>query len=104
MINDLNKHVIIRCPKCGYEYLASEIFYPEDLLGKSTDIIRDDNGKIIFLGNGEEPELTENWECEHCGCEFQAKLNIKGETIYDNNYDFSDDYQIAIDDDKESLF
>ena len=69
MINDLNKHVIIRCPKCGYEYLASEIFYPETLLGKSTDVIRDDNGKIIFLGNGEEPELTEDWECENCGCE-----------------------------------
>ena len=56
-MNDLKKHIIIKCPKCGYEYLASEIFYPDDLLGGSTDILRDENGKIIFLGNGKEPSL-----------------------------------------------
>lgn len=104
MINDLNKHVIIKCPKCGYEYLASEIFYPEGILGNSTDIVRDEKGKIIFLNSGEEPEVEEKWECEHCGCEFKAKLNIKGETIYDNLYDFSEDYNICTEDDKESLF
>lgn len=103
-MNDLSKHIIIRCPKCGYEYLASEIFYPEYILGRSTDITRDENGKIIFLGDGYEPEFEEDWECDHCGCNFKAKLNIKSETIYDNIYDFSDDYKISIDDDKETLF
>ena len=50
-MNDLSKHIIIKCPKCGYEYLASEIFYPEDLLGTCNNIIRDENGKILSWNN-----------------------------------------------------
>ena len=103
-MNYLKKHIIIKCPKCGYEYLAFEIFYPDDLLGGSTDILRDENGKIIFLGNGKEPSLETEWECEHCGCTFKVKLFIKGETIYNTTYDFSDDYTITNETDKEDLF
>ena len=102
-MNDLKKNIIIKCPKCGYEYLASEIFYPDDILGDSRDILRDDNGKIIFL-DGKEPNLEEDWECENCGCNFKAKLEMKGITIYNNNYDFSEDYTISCDEDKENLF
>lgn len=103
-MNDLHKHVIIRCPKCGYEYLASEIFYPDNLLGESRSVLRDEKGHILLLNDGEEPELEEEWECENCGCNFKAKLDIKGGTVYNSNYDFSEDYVISCDKDKEDLF
>ena len=102
--DNLKKHVIIRCPKCGYEYLASEIFYPKSLLGSCQNILRDENGKILLLPDGEEPSLEEDWECDNCGCNFKAKLDIKGLSAYDQTYDFSDDYSISTDDDKENLF
>ena len=51
-MNDLKKHVIIKCPKCGYEYLASEIFYPQSLLGSGPNPLRDDTGKILLLPEG----------------------------------------------------
>lgn len=103
-MNDLNKHIIIRCPKCGYEYLASEIFFPESLLGSCPDILRDEAGKILLLPTGEQPELEEDWECYNCGCTFKAKLDIKGYSVYNQNYDFSEDYVISNDEDKEKLF
>ena len=103
-MNNLRNHIIIRCPKCGYEYLASEIFYPESLLGSCDNILRDDAGKILLISGGEEPNLSEDWECDNCGCQFKAKLDIKGCSIYNSNYDFSEDYVIETTDDKEKLF
>lgn len=103
-MNDLSKHIIIKCPKCGYEYLASEIFYPEDLLGTCNNIIRDENGKILLVTGGDDPYLEEDWECDHCGCQFKATLNVKGGTLYNNEHDFSEDYTISTEDDKEKLF
>ena len=103
-MRDLNKQFIIKCPKCGYEYLASEIFYPEDLLGTTKNILRDDNGKILLISGGDNPCLEQEWECDHCGCNFKAKLEIKAESTYNRNYDFSEDYVITSNDDKEKLF
>jgi DNA-directed RNA polymerase subunit M/transcription elongation factor TFIIS len=103
-MNNLDKHIIIKCPKCGAEYLASEIFYPEDLLGSCKNILRDENNKIIMLEDGEEPSLEEDWECYNCGCNFKASLSIKGSSLYNSNYDFSEDYTIKAEDDKEKLF
>lgn len=103
-MNDLTKYITIKCPKCGHEYLALEIFYPESLLGSCSDILRDDNGRILLVSNGEEPCLEEDWECYNCGCNFKARLDIKGYSVYNQNYDFSEDYVISNDEDKEKLF
>ena len=51
-----------------------------------------------------QPELEEDWECYNCGCTFKAKLDIKGYSVYNQNYDFSEDYVISNDEDKEKLF
>ena len=102
--NAVDKNIIIRCPKCGAEYLASEIFYPEDILGTAKDILRDDNGKILLVASGAAPILEQDWECDHCGCNFKAKLEITPKSEYDKNHDFSEDYIISCDEDKEKLF
>lgn len=95
--------VIIRCPKCGYEYVAAEVFFPEDLLGKPNNIIRDDNGKIILV-EGEQPETTETFVCENCNTEFRVRLGIQTESKYNKDLENEDFTYDLRDSDKEQLF
>ena len=101
MIN--SKHIIIRCPKCGREYLASEIFFPDDILGQPHSILRDDNGHIVHV-DGVDPDLVQEWECD-CGTTFQVRLDVAAQVVYTKDLDFSEEYTIALNDtDKENLF
>ena len=103
-MEDKVKYFAFKCPKCGAEYTIAEVFYPENLLGKPGDIIRDDKGKILVI-TGKEPNLEEDWECEYCGTNFKVKLDIKPTVLYDKRFDFNDDFSIDTNDgDKEVLF
>lgn len=94
--------IVIKCPKCGYEYVAAEIFFPKDLLGRPNNIIRDDNGHIILV-EGEQPNLSEEYECEKCGTTFKTTLSITSESKYNKNEE--DSFTIDLtDNDKEQLF
>lgn len=96
--------VIVKCPKCGYEYTAAEIFYPQDLLGNPNNIIRDDEGKIILV-EGKQPVLEETFECDKCGTTFRARLGIQAETKYNKELDDEDEFVIDLkEQDKEDLF
>ena len=77
-------NIVIKCPKCGYEYLPCEIFYPDSFLGKCSSIIKDDNGKIEFF-SGDSMNLSETFICEHCGYEFlvNAKVDFEVTEIKD---------------------
>jgi rubredoxin len=70
---------IIKCPNCGYEYLPAEIYYPDSLLGKPSDITRTPEGKIDFY-TGSTMDLTETFECPHCGCYFSVSGDINFNT------------------------
>lgn len=95
---------IIRCPKCGYEYTAAEIFYPEDLLGRPEGIMRDDRGHIVFV-EGEQPQLSETYDCNECGTTFRATLSIVSSCTYNKALDDDDVFVIDLKaDDKETLF
>ena len=103
-MDEKDKYFVIKCPNCGYEYLAAEIFFTDSLLGSPKDILRDDTGKILFI-SGDEPCLEQEWECDKCGHNFTAKLIVKSEVKYDSKYDFGDDYTINLkDEDKQELF
>lgn len=95
--------IILKCPKCGYEYLASEIFYPDDILGKPNNIIRDDKGHIILV-EGEQPHSSELFECYNCGTTFKADLGFNTETKYNKDLE-EDDFVIDLQNpDKTDLF
>ena len=81
---------IITCPVCGHQYLPSEIFFPDDLVGKPTEIIKDNFGKIDFY-LGEDQNLTEEYVCDGCGTRFtvQAAINFKTEVVEDK---FDEEY------------
>lgn len=85
----------IKCPKCNYEYLPAEIFYPDSLLGKPKDIIRADSGKIEFF-SGDDADLREDFTCDNCGAHFVVVADITFTSHYDSNLDFSEDYETVI--------
>ena len=61
---------IITCPHCGAQYLPSEIFIEEGLLGDAHSIIRTSDGKIEhYLGNPF--DLHESYVCDFCNKEFK---------------------------------
>ena len=84
------KFIIVKCPKCGYEYLPAEIF-TRAFLGKPDNIVRDDDGKIISF-EGTTMDLSEVYNCDKCGCDFDiiAKPNFttseNKELLFDEYY------------------
>lgn len=91
---------VIRCPKCGAEYLPAEIFV-DDLLGNPTNITKDENGKIEFY-TGEPMSFVEEYECDICGCKFIIKGNVSFET--EVKEDLADDYESVIYEGRISLW
>lgn len=99
---------IIKCPVCGMEYMPSEVFMPNSFFGKQKDIFRSVDGQIEFY-DGDDPELTETFTCEHCGTNLsiEAKLTFKVDELKD---DFNEEYVTKIDKpnkiilDEETLF
>lgn len=67
---------VIKCPKCGYEYVPTEIFFPDALLGNPTQIQRNSEGKIEDY-MGLPPNPIETWECDKCGATFTVISDLK---------------------------
>lgn len=87
------KFYVIKCPKCGYEYLPEEIYV--SLLSKPTNILRDENGKIVYFTNTS-LNPNEEFTCERCGCEFNITCDFKFKSEINTKYDFSEDYKVEL--------
>lgn len=83
----------IKCPCCGYEYLPAEIFLPDYILGKPTDIIRTVSGEIDTV-QGLSPQLEETFECVRCNRTFKilAHISFESKTINDVKKSFDEPY------------
>jgi len=70
--------LIITCPHCGAQYVASEIFYPGELVGKPETVIRDALNKVIYQEYDEEDEpcLVEHYVCDHCNKPFIVEPSV----------------------------
>lgn len=82
---------IIKCPHCGYEYLAAEIFYPDDLLGRPKDIVRMPDGRIDFY-DGEMPNMCQTYTCDNCGKVLSVTAALKFTAEVNEKLDFDNDY------------
>lgn len=69
-IDDRNKIV---CPKCGAEYLISEIYYPDKLFGYPTNVVRDEDNKITGY-TGTPMSFKESYICDFCDNKFNVNL------------------------------
>lgn len=85
---------IIKCPHCGAEYMAAEIFLPDSFLGKPNDIRKTAEGKIIeFMGK--DMDLAESYRCDYCNKKFTVSANVKFYTS-SNTKDFDNKYKTKL--------
>ena len=83
--------ITIKCPKCGHEYLPSEIFIPNTFFGFPVHIERDEAGKIIdFIGNS--MDIEDTFICDKCNSNFKIKTDIVFNTSLIDDVDFDKDY------------
>ena len=81
---------VIKCPNCGKEYLPSEIFIPDYLIGKPRTIVRE--GKEIISADGILPDMQEEFFCDDCNTKFEVVAKISYVTkandqdMYNNEY------------------
>ena len=80
----------IKCPYCGYEYVPSEIYYPDSFLCKPTSIYRDVDGKIEKVNA--KPCLEEHYICDNCDKTFKVKATINYASSKVEELDFDNDY------------
>lgn len=85
----------IMCPHCHAQYHPSEIFMPEDFLGRPDNLVKDALGKILYVDyeDGKEPCFEEKFECEYCGKPFV----VEGSCSYrskeeEEELDFTEEY------------
>lgn len=78
------KKPIIKCPHCGTEYLAGEIYLPKSFVGQPTDIIKTGEG-VILTHDGTDMDLKEEYTCDACNKKFVvvAAVTFKTEAVKD---------------------
>lgn len=96
----MKKYYVIKCPKCGWEYLPEDIYV--QILGRPKNEVRDENGKILFF-DGETMDLHEEYICDHCDCAFMIDMKSSFDVKIDNVHDFSEDYSTPIYEDRIEL-
>lgn len=71
---------VIKCPKCGYNYLPGEIYLPEHFLGQPKHIEKEGStGRIMYYsGIPQDPE--EVYTCDKCHTTFLVDTKMSFET------------------------
>lgn len=93
MISKDLQNNIIKCPNCGCEYNIDEIFIPGSLVGKSHRVIKNEDGKILYidyLSEDDKPDYTERYKCDQCDSEFTVEAKI---TFSTKSLAVSDNFQ-----------
>lgn len=98
-----SKSVLIKCPKCGCEYLPGEIYLPKAFLGQPKNIVRDNDTEIIAAPDGAEMDLEEKFTCEKCGTPFRVYATVSFNTVLEEDVDPNTDYSTKIKTDIFSL-
>ena len=98
--NTSRKSPIIKCPHCGAQYLAAEIYMPGAFLGRPEDLVKDSLGKIIYedYRDSQEPDMIEHFTCEFCDKPFVVEATITYKTMAEEpEKDFSQQYVSLLD-------
>lgn len=91
----------IKCPYCGYEYVPSEIYYPNDFLGKPRNVYRDIDGKIEKVDK--KSNLQETYTCDGCNKMFKVSASICFTTSKLEELNFDEDYSAPLYEDRITL-
>lgn len=85
---------IIKCPYCNYEYVPSEIYMPNEFLGKPKNVYRDVDGRIEKADD--EQHLEETFCCESCNKTFKVSAKIEYESEKVDELDFDTDFEDSL--------
>lgn len=75
----MSKKSTIKCPHCGREYLAAEIYYPKSFFGNPSNIIKDETGTILGY-NGSDLDTYETFQCDQCNKLFSVDAVVTFKT------------------------
>jgi len=94
----------IKCPCCGAEYLAGEIYYPKSFLGQPKFVDRDSNSYKItdYDEKDGNMNLQEDYVCDYCKTPFRVSAKVMFRTSTIRNVNFNEDYSTPLK--KEKLF
>lgn len=92
----------IECPHCKRQYTIQEIYLPNYLLGKATDVVRNEDGQVEAF-DGVEQDLNEQFTCEECNYTFKVKAKIDFDTEIVEDESFDSDYSTTIYKDRINL-
>lgn len=102
----MKKLNVIKCPKCGAEYLFEEIYYPQEFFGKPLTVVRDENNKIIYFSDTS-LNTTEEYTCDYCDCHFEVNAKIVFDTKELKDEDsikiYEDEIKLVEDDEEEKI-
>ena len=73
------KRPVIKCPNCGAEYMAAEVYLPDYFLGKPSNIVKGREHNILAY-DGEDMDLEEEYQCDYCNQKFKVKATVTFKT------------------------
>lgn len=82
----------IRCPNCGAEYMAAEIYLPDSFLGKPSFIDKEHNTGKIKDFFGPDMDLREKYICDYCNAKFRIDTSVKFFTKELSEEDFNKEH------------
>ena len=91
----------IKCPYCGYGYVPSEVYYPDEFFGRPKNIYRDVDGKIEKVDK--KMNLHETYTCDGCGKVFKVSASISFTTSKLEELNFDEDYSAPLYEDRITL-
>lgn len=90
------KPIFIKCPVCGREYMPAEIYLPNSLLGRPTQIQRDATTGKIDNFYGTDMDLVEHYVCDKCNTPFKVVAKVQFNTYEEDKYNFNKDYSVSL--------
>ena len=91
-----------RCPNCGAEYTAGEIYLPKYFLGVPRDIERDATTHRILYDMGKPMDTKETYICKYCNTPFKVSAYVKFNVEEDVKHNINKNYVTSLK--KKTLF
>lgn len=92
----LNRIDIIRCPNCGAEYTAGEIYLPKCFLGVPKHIERDATTHRILYDMGKPMDTKETYICNYCDTPFKVSAYVKFNVEEDTKHNFNKEHTTSL--------
>lgn len=92
----------IICPCCSAEYLCSEIYVPDALVGKPREVDKNAYGRIKKV-YGDNASNEEEYICDFCNTKFYVYAKMLFRTSIKKDETFEEEYSLNVSGDKVEM-